>query len=195
MKKNYRAKIFHSVFFTDRKRCGDLKLAIKNLPKNSAVIFREYDLESKEREKLAREIIKACRAKNHKIIIGKDLALARKLRADGVHFSDRDKLPLQIFNRQNQPQKFIFSFACHNFLSVLKSRQLKADLVFISPIFTTKSHLNAEPLGLGRLSRIIRISKIPVFALGGVNEKNIHTLQKLGAQGFGGIEIFSTQNN
>ena len=165
-------------------------MVIKKLPKNSAVIFREYDLESKEREILAREILAICRAKNHKFLIGKNLELARKLRADGVHFSDRDHLPLQIFNRQNWPRKFIFSFACHNFLSVLKSQQLKADMIFVSPVFATKSHLGVEPLGLRELSKIIRLSKIPIFALGGVSEKNINSLQKLGIAGFGGIGFF-----
>ena len=181
---------FSAVFFTDRKRCADLSLAIKKLPKNSAVIFREYDLDEAAREKLAQEIIAICRGRNHKILIGKNVALARKLRADGIHFSDNDILPLAVFNRQNWPREFIFSFACHNFLSVLKSQQLKVDLLFVSPIFATKSHPNIAPLGLMQLSKIIRASKVPVFALGGVNEKNIHTLERLGAQGFGAIEMF-----
>lgn len=183
-------KKFAVFFFTDRKRCADLNLAIKKLPKNSAVIFREYDLDEVSREKLAREIIAICRERNHKILIGKNVELARKLRADGIHFSDNDILPMAVFNRQNWPREFIFSFACHNFLSVLKSQHLKADLLFVSPIFTTKSHPNIAPLGLMQLSKIIRVSKIPVFALGGVNEKNIHALKKLDLQGFGAIELF-----
>lgn len=154
------------------------------------MIFREYDLKSKEREILAREILAICRKENRKFIIGKNLELARKLKADGVHFSDKDHLPLQIFNRQNWPRKFIFSFACHNFLSVLKSQQLKADMIFVSPVFATKSHPNVAPLGLRELSKIIRVSKISIFALGGVNEKNIRSLQKLGIAGFGAIGLF-----
>lgn len=160
------------------------------MPKNSAVIFREYDLKDDERELLARQIMQVCRQKNHKIIIGKNLALATKLRADGVHFSDNDKLPLGALNRQNLPKKFIFSFACHNFLSVLKSQQLKADFIFISPIFVTKSHPNVAALGLMALSKIIRTNKTPIFALGGVNKTNINALKKLGTQGFGAIELF-----
>lgn len=181
---------FNTVFFTDRKRCANLSLAITKLPKNSAVIFREYDLESDEREILAREIIAICRKENHKILIGKNLALARKLRADGIHFSDRDKLPLQIQSHQNHPREFIFSFACHNFLSVIKSQSLKPNIIFISPIFKTKSHPNIAPIGLMQLSKITRHSKIPIFALGGVNKKNFYTLKKLGTQGFGAIENF-----
>ncbi len=178
-------------FFTNRKRCADLSSVIKNLPKNSAIIFREYDLEAPEREKLATEIMQICRKYGHKILIGKNLELARKLRADGVHFSDHDQLPLQILNRKNLPQKFILSVACHNFLSVLKLRKLKIDAIFISPIFLTKSHPNAQPLGLQRLSRIILKTKSSIYALGGVNSQNINSLQRLGASGFGGIELFN----
>jgi len=166
-------------------------MAIENLPKNSAVIFREYDLPAQEREKLAQEIIAICRKNNHKILIGKNFELARKLKADGVHFSDNDRLSLQILNRRNLPQKFILSVACHNFLSVLKFRKLKVDAVFISPIFATKSHPEAKLIGLQALSRIILKAKHPIYALGGINSQNINSLQKLGAKGIGGIELFN----
>lgn len=193
-KKIYKKIGFNSVFFTDRKRCKDLTTIIKKLPKNSAVIFREYDLDDKNREKLAREILTICKEKNHKILIGKNLDLARKLHADGVHFSDNDILPSEVFlHKKNNLQigsKFIFSFACHNFLSVVKSHRLPVDLIFISPIFATKSHEATPALGLQTLSKIVRFSKKPVFALGGINKKNLPIVKKLGAVGFGGIEIF-----
>ena len=139
---------------------------------------------------MAAEIFAICKEKNIKFLIGKNLELARKLRADGVHFSDNDKLPLQILNRKNLPKKFIFSFACHNFLSVLKCKKLKADMVFMSPIFATKSHESAKNIGLMHFSKMLLLSKIKIFALGGVNKQNLKSLQKLGVKGFGGIEIF-----
>ena len=197
-KKVYKKIGFNSVFFTDRKRCDNLITIIKKLPKNSAVIFREYDLEEEKREKLAREILLICKQKSHKIIIGKNLDLATEIKADGVHFSDNDILSSKIFlqlrnnkkiNSKNGT-KFIFSFACHNFLSVVKCQKMPVDLIFISPIFATKSHEDLPTFGLQRLSRVLRFSKKPVFALGGINKKNIHIVKKLGASGFGGIETF-----
>ncbi len=160
------------------------------MPKNSAIIFREYDLAVDEREKMAREILVLCRGLGHKMLVGKNLELARKIKADGVHFSDKDGLLWQNFQRKNLPQKFIFSLACHNFLSVVKSQKTKADLIFVSPVFKTKSHPNLEPLGLMKFGKIVAASQIPIFALGGVNEKNFLNLKKLGAVGFGAIDQF-----
>lgn len=163
-------------------------MVIKNLPKNSAIIFREYDLNRVAREKMAREVFDICRKNNQRILIGKDYELAQTLGADGVHFSDRQEFPAQI----NRQQNFMITLACHNFSSVLKSQNLPVDAIFLSPIFPTKSHEGAPVLGLEILKKAMNTSKIPIFALGGVNEENLKILQSLGAQGFGGIDIFIT---
>jgi thiamine-phosphate pyrophosphorylase len=133
------------------------------------------------------------RAQGLKILVGKDFALAKKIKADGVHFSDFDKLPLQFLKKKSFPKKFIFSFSSHNFKSALKT---KANMIFISPIFPTTSHAEAKSLGLKNLAKIAFKSKNPnyltrsVYALGGVNSKNIKSLRKLKISGFGAIDFF-----
>ncbi len=185
-----------AVFFSDQTRYVDFKTIIKNLPKNSIVIFREYHLESFAREKLALEFIKICRSYKHKILIAKNLALALKLKADGVHFSDFDKLPLQLLSKKNRqmsqfwPKNFIFSIACHNYLSVLKSQRIQADMIFISPILTTKTHPQQKNLGWLKFAKIFYISKKEVLPLGGMDKNAIKMLKRLDIKGFGGIDIF-----
>ena len=43
-------------FFTDRNRVDDIFFVVQNLPKNSAIIIREYDLNSSRRLDFARKI-------------------------------------------------------------------------------------------------------------------------------------------
>jgi thiamine-phosphate pyrophosphorylase len=189
------------VFFTDRKKISDFEKIIKNLPKNSAIIIREYDLTKIEREIFAKKIIDLAKPRTLKILIGKDFALAKKLKADGVHFSDRDHLPLQFLNKKSAPKKFIFSISCHNLKSVLKSLKLKPDMIFISPIFPTTSHSDAEILGLRNLAKIssktkkrgylFGLTSAPIYALGGINSDNIQSVRKLQISGFGAIDFFS----
>lgn len=178
-----------SVFFTNRKKISDFGKTIKNLPKNSTVIIREYDLEKVEREKFAREIFALARAQNFKVLVGKDLALAQKIKADGVHFSDFDKVPLNVLGLK----KFILSFSCHSLKSFLHAHKLRPDMVFISPIFPTNSHKSVKPLGLRYLRKIIAKNRkaLPIYALGGVNTTNLKSLQKLEISGFGAINFFS----
>jgi thiamine monophosphate synthase len=186
-----------SVLFTNRRKIFDFEGVIRNLPKNSAIIIREYDLSKNAREDFAREIFTLAKKRSDlKVLIGKDLALAKKLKADGIHFSDFDKLPLQILNKKSFPKKFILSFSCHSEKSLLNIRKVNADMVFISPIFPTSSHNEAKTLGVRNLAKITTqnknrtYSRLPLFALGGLNKENLKLLQRLPLQGFGAIDYF-----
>lgn len=186
-----------SVLFTDRKKVKNLIKIVKNLPKNSAIIIREYDLDKNARKEFAKEIFKLRKNKSDfKILIGKDFSLAQELKADGVHFSDFDKLPLQFLQRNSFTKNFIFSFACHSEKSLLQAQKLKAHMVFISPIFPSTSHDDAKIFGIQNLAKIAIQNKnhrqIPLFALGGINKQNLKMLKKLPLQGFGAIDYFTT---
>jgi len=182
-------------FFTDLSKVCDYEKIIEKLPKNSAIIIREYNLDKNSREIFARRISQLARAKSLKIIVGKDFDLAKKIKAHGVHFSDHDKLPLK-FLKKNQPKNFIFSFACHNLKSFLKAQKLRPDVIFISPIFATTSHPNGKNIGIRNLSKIIRNHKNKkqiLVALGGINSHNIKMLCKLKINGFGAIDFFNKE--
>ncbi len=185
-----------SVFFSNRAVITSLESTIKHLPKNSAIIIREYDLEEKDREIFAKKIVALARPLGLKILVGKDLSLAKKIKADGVHFSDFDKLPLQFFQQKNFPEKFIFSFSCHNLKSALKAQKSGFDMIFISPIFPTTSHLNTKNMGLKNLAKIsLKTKSTPYcessfYALGGINSQNLSSIRKLNLAGFGAISLF-----
>ena len=61
---------------------------------------------------------------------------------------------------------------------VRKSINLKADLVFISPCFSTTSHKEKKSLGVIKLRPMARLFKKHVIALGGINNNNIAKLKK-----------------
>jgi len=185
------------VFFTDRKKISDLEKVIKNLEKNSAIIIREYDLPKKDRKAFAKKIFAYTKSRpDLKLLVGKDLALAYELKADGVHFSDFDKLPLQI-RQKNFRKKFIFSFACHNFKALLRAQKLKPNMIFISPIFPTSSHVGAKIFGIRNLAKIAVQNKKQnyiwgnIYALGGITKNNVGMIKKLPLRGFGAIDYFS----
>lgn len=184
------------VFFTDRKKIFDFEKTIKNLPKNSIIVIREYDLDKNLRETFAKKIINLARVESLRILVGKDISLAKKLRADGVHFSDLDKLPLQFFKKKSFKKNFIFSFACHSERSFLKSKKLEIGMLFFAPIFPTTSHIGANAIGLRKFAEIAfkhrdsGYSSPQIYALGGVNSENIKSLRSLPIAGFGAIDLF-----
>jgi len=197
-------KLVNSVFFTDRKKISEPEKILSILPKNSAIIFREYDLPKNERENLAKNLKEKndkFSKKNCRFIIGKDFALAKKIKADGVHFSDADKniLPF-ILKKKSLPKNFIFSLAIHHEKSWALVKKLQPDLVFFSPIFVSSSHIDQRPIGIKKFSSLLiknkyyypknKNSVTRIYGLGGIKFSNLKKLRKLGTAGFGAIELF-----
>lgn len=173
-------------FFTDRKRIANVFDVVENLPENSAIIIREYDLKADERLSFAKQIIVIAHRKNLKVLVGKDWNLAEEIGADGVHFSDLD----QDFMIPKNRHKLILSYSCHQTESIIKAEKLNVDLVFYSPIFASKSHPNQQPVGINGLRNFTKKTLLPVYALGGIDEKNIKLLKNTNISGVGGISMF-----
>lgn len=138
--------------------------------------------------------------RGHKILIGKDFALAKKLKADGLHFSDFEKIPTQFLQKKLWPKNFIFSLSCHSLKSVLKAQKLRPSQLFITPVFPTSSHALQKNLGLKNLAKISFKTKKPpyfspnIYALGGVNLENLKSLHQLKIHGFGAIDLFQIKS-
>jgi len=183
-------------FFTDRKKISDLNQVLKNLPKKTCIIFREYDLPSHEREDLALKYFKIAKEFNHDFLVGKNLNLALKINCNGVHFSDNDLTKsLMKIRHSCKKNKLIFSFALHDTKNLFYLKKLNPDIVFLSPIFKTSSHQNQRPLGLFNYLKIARIfnkkiAKNNFFPLGGINLQNLRRLNKIKISGFGAIDFF-----
>jgi thiamine-phosphate pyrophosphorylase len=64
----------------------------------------------------------------------------------------------------------------------------------ISPVFATKTHPDAKPLGAMKLFKMINLINGNFIALGGLNEKRYKLLKKLDfknkLKGFAGIRNF-----
>ena len=53
---------------------------------------------------------------------------------------------------------------------------LDIDAALLSPVFISKSHPNNKCLGLNKFSKIVKKTKLPIYALGGINIKNVKSL-------------------
>ena len=104
---------------------------------------------------------------------------------DGFH---ADSKTLQTLSQR--PEAGLFSASCHNKKELLKAKQLNADFVVLSPVQKTASHPEMQPIGWLQFSSMIEKIPIPVYALGGVSEKDIKTAWSYGAQGVAAISAF-----
>ena len=108
---------------------------------------------------------------------------SRHIYIDGIHYPNW----LQSNNIRNN---VIRSISVHSGKDVRKSLKLRADFVFIAPVFKTTSHKNKNNLGVIKLGLLVRLFKLPVIALGGINEKNVSRLKGLPISGCAGIDVF-----
>ena len=71
-------------FMTDAARVAEPWRVLTRLPRGSGVVLRDYQLP--DRFLLAERLAKIARSRNLVLLVGADLALARHIRADGVHW-------------------------------------------------------------------------------------------------------------
>lgn len=167
-------------FFTDLTSVPNPVDVIKSLPSDIGVVIRDYRL--KDRATYAAEIVILCQAQSRPVLIGADASLALQLNANGVHWPRWAKV---------KPYPGLFqSYAVHNAHELLRAKKCRADIIFLSPIFKTKSHVGERPMGLPRLRRYVRRTSIPAYALGGIDARTLRRLRGLPLAGFAGISCF-----
>lgn len=188
-KNNYPVKSLPScLFLTDTQRAPALQKIVMSLSKGSGVIFRDYHLENKEREKLADKILSICHKIGIFFIYGGNYKKALQLGAHGMHVP---KWAHKILIPKSRPRQFIVTTSVHSPAELLVAKTLKPDAFIISPVFKTKNISQSDTLGLKGLIELVEVADGPCYALGGINTENIRLIPKHpNLVGIAGTRIF-----
>jgi thiamine-phosphate diphosphorylase len=98
--------------------------------------------------------------------------------ACGVHLGQED-LPLRTARRLLGP-KVLIGVSCQTLAHAKKAQAQGADYIGFGSVFKTFTKPERSTMDLHLLSRVTREIKIPVFAIGGINEHNIARLTERG---------------
>jgi thiamine-phosphate pyrophosphorylase len=91
----------------------------------------------------------------------------------------------------NAPADFQIGVSCHGVEAAREAERADASYIFFGPVFDTPSKRSfGRPQGLERLREVCRALKIPVIAIGGVNETNAEECLRAGASGVAAIRLF-----
>ena len=177
---NARQRDWPRAWLMTDERMGDrLWEAIDRLPiKHSGIVFRHYRTPPVTRAALAGRIAEICRRRSLMLAIAGDEDLARTLRADLIH------------NPAEPPVDLAFSRSIHSMEEAEAAREAGAALVFVSPVYPTRSHPGQKPLGLARAKRIAEATGAPAIALGGMTEFKFPRLEREGFYGWAGIDAW-----
>lgn len=173
--------------FTDERIADDrLLAAISALPAGSGIVFRHYTRAEPERRALFEQVRNAARRRRAVLIVAGSARLARAWKADGLHLSgSAARLP------RSGARPDIVTMPVHNAAELAAARRAGADLVFVSPIFPTRSHPGGRTLGPLRLAALARRADMRIIALGGVTKARFRRLRPLGADGWAAVDGLS----
>jgi thiamine-phosphate pyrophosphorylase len=156
-----------------------LLAAVARLPRGRAgIVFRHYRTPAAQRRILFAQVAAIARRRRLMLLLGGTACAATAWKADGWHGPD---------NRAgNRP--LIHSRAAHSLREIKAAARNHADLLFLSPLFPTRSHPGASALGRVGFALLARHSTLPVIALGGVRSHHQRQLKSLGASGWAAID-------
>ena len=159
------------------------KIILKNFD-IVALTLREKDLDKNEYLNLVEKIYPIC--KKHKINLilhqNYDLNLDEKYKIEGIHLS------YSIFKSLNQNIKAELikkykriGVSIHSLDEAKEVENLGASYVVPGHIFETDCKKGLEPRGLKFVEDLSSTLTIPIFAIGGIDEKNSHSVINSGA--------------
>lgn len=156
----------------------------------SMVQIREKRLTAGQVFELAAQAAAMTGGSDTKLLVNDRADIAFAAGADGVHLTSTS-LPVSAI-RENFPAGFIIGVSAHSLEKAVIAKNEGADFITFSPIFPTQSKINyGEPKGTEKLAAVVKaLDGLPVFALGGISEKNYAEILPAGPAGIAGISMF-----
>lgn len=118
--------------------------------------------------------------------MGADAGLAARLGADGVHLPER--LAGRSRGLKRARPGWIVTCAAHSLVAARRARAAGADAAVVSAVFSSSSPSAGAALGALRLAQLIRQAGLPVYGLGGINNKTARRLLDTGLIGLAAVE-------
>ncbi|MGH7017253.1 MAG: thiamine phosphate synthase [Caulobacteraceae bacterium] len=165
----------------------DPERALRSLPRGAGIVFRHFGALGRLAQ--GRRLAALARTRGIRFFVGADAALAIVLRADGVHLTQRQAARtgmVQLLRR-----RFPVTASAHDLPAIRVASRGGVDALVVSPVFPSRSRSAGHPIGVRRLAALTRRTDKPVYALGGVNRRNVRLLLRSGAAGVAAVEALT----
>ena len=158
---------------TDERMGEGLWRALRRLPAGSGVVFRHYSTPLAERRVLFRRVAAIARARR--------LVLVR---------AGRGPLGPGEAGMHGRRGAGLVTWPVHDRRAAMAAVRAGADLLFVSPLYPTRSHPDAPALGPVRARRLIAGLPVRAIALGGVTPARGRALMRSGFWGWAAIDAW-----
>lgn len=143
-----------------------------------AIILREHYMSLAEYILTAETAMEVCR-KYDVPLIPHSFELPENIMPDAIHL----KMDALRSMNGNTGKYRRIGVSCHSPEEASEAESLGAAYIIAGHIFATDCKRGLEPRGLDYLREVCSAVSIPVYAIGGVNPENIHSVREQGAAG------------
>ncbi len=151
----------------------DLELVLKS----KKIFFFQLRLKKENNKKIiyiGKKVKEICKKNKVNFIINDNPNVAKIIGADGCHLGQKDT---SIIKAKKILKKKIIGITCHNSKKlVYKAIQDKADYIAIGAFFKSFTKNTNFKATISLLKFVKKITKIPIVAIGGINNKNYKKL-------------------
>ena len=160
------------------------KSYIKRLPKNTAIIYRNYNKNINKAE--ITKIKTLCKKDNRKFFLANNIKIAIKLNLDGVYIPSFNKeLKINYFTKK---KNFKILGSAHNISEIRQKENQRVNCSFLSPVFITKK--SNKFLGIHKFNNLANYTSKKIVCLGGIKKNNLKKIKLLNTYGFSSVSLF-----
>jgi len=148
----------------------------------TCVQLREKTCSTREFIEQARAVQSFLKSRGIPLIINDRIGVALAVKADGVHLGQND-MPIETARDILKDSMFI-GISAETLENAVEAEKCGADYIGVGPIFPTNTKADAaSPLGPEGFLEIRKAVKIPLVAIGGLNQENAGDIVRKGAEG------------
>ena len=125
------------------------------------------------REAFVRDVVRLAHGQGARVLVS-----AAPAGGDGVHFT-----AAQLMALESRPRDILAAASCHTRDELARAVALEMDFAVLGPVKPTASHADARPLGWEGFARIAHGASIPVYAIGGMQRRDLDDAWRAGAHG------------
>jgi len=130
------------------------------------------------RDAFARALVPLAHARGARVVVNGDADDARRVGADGVHWTSAT-----LAKAIARPDGLLVGASCHTRDELARAAAIGVDYAVLGPVRATPTHPGATPLGWEGFARAIEATRVPVYALGGLEPSDLDTARDHGAHG------------
>ena len=150
----------------------------------SIIQLRCHELSNSKYIELAEHCAQLCKQYRTKLILNREVGCLEEINAAGLHLTSKR---LAATSERPSGRSYLIGASCHNLDDLLHASQINLDYAFLGPVLEKNTNVSKQSLGWNKFHELVKSSRIPVYAIGGLVAADVNIAIRYGGQGVAAI--------